>query len=228
MAETEAFRNLPEEKRERVFRAAVAEFAERGYGEASMNALVREAGISKGSLFQYFRTKLDLFDTVVDLATRRAKSRLREARDGTAGRPLEERLAAVVRAGFGFVGAHPHLARIYFRLLHGDRAPFGAARLQALHRRSMDFLHDLLVEARVRGEVRPDADLRRAAFLIHGVMQQLLHAYYTEHVDSGLGLYRGEPEEIERWIGSATALIARGLGAPAPAPAPAPEEGMRA
>jgi AcrR family transcriptional regulator len=35
-----------------VFEAAVGEFASKGYGNASMNSLVKGAGISKGSIFQ--------------------------------------------------------------------------------------------------------------------------------------------------------------------------------
>jgi AcrR family transcriptional regulator len=211
MAETELFKNLPAEKRERVFGAAAEEFAANGYGRASMNALVRAAGISKGSLFQYFGTKQGLFDSVVTMATRLAKERLRRTRDETGEQPLRDRLAAVMRAGFGFVDAHPHLARIYFRLLQGRGAPFGAARLQALHRRSVDFIHDLLVDARSRGEVGSGIDLRRAAFVINGILQQQLLAYTTEHVDCGLGLYRGDQQEVEAWIETALSLVVGGL-----------------
>ncbi len=211
MAETDAFRNLPEEKRARVFAAAAAEFSARGYESASMNALVGQAAISKGSLFVYFPTKLDLFDTVVTQAARLAKDRLREARDGTADRPLADRLAGVLRAGFRFIDDHPHLARIYFRLLQGESTPFKAKRLQVLHRQSLEFLHELLADAQARGEVRDDVDLRRTSFLVHGLLQQLLRAYDLPHVDSGLGLHRASGAEREAWIVTATALIAGGV-----------------
>jgi AcrR family transcriptional regulator len=211
MAETEAFRNLPEEKRARVFAAAAAEFASRGYEAASMNALVGQAAISKGSLFVYFPTKLDLFDTVVTRAVKLAKDRLREVRDDTAFLNLAERLAGVLRAGFRFVDDHPHLARIYFRLLQGETTPFRAKRLQVLHRQSLDYLHDLLADARARGEVRGDLDLRQASFLIHGLLQQLLRAYDLPHVDSGLGLHHCGGANRETWIATTTQLITDGV-----------------
>lgn len=211
MAETDAFRNLPEEKRTRVLAAAAAEFAARGYESASMNALVGQAEISKGSLFVYFPTKLDLFDTVVKRAMKLAKDRLREARDVTAGATLDERLAAVLRAGIRFVDDHPHLARIYFRLLQGETTPFKAQRLQALHRQSLGFLHDLLADARARGEVRADLDLRQASFLVHGLLQQVLRAYDLPHADSGLGLHHVQGAQREAWIATTTSLIAEGV-----------------
>lgn len=42
------------------------EFAEHGYEKASTNRIVKEAGIGKGMLFYYFKTKQKLFDYLVD------------------------------------------------------------------------------------------------------------------------------------------------------------------
>lgn len=48
------------DKRDRILNAAMKEFA-KGYKNATTDAIVREAGISKGLLFHYFSTKKDLF-----------------------------------------------------------------------------------------------------------------------------------------------------------------------
>lgn len=58
---TEKFENLDQEKRERILNAAMAEFALRGYEKASTNEIVKNAGISKGLLFHYFKSKKQLF-----------------------------------------------------------------------------------------------------------------------------------------------------------------------
>ena len=58
---TPTWERLPEAKRDAVRRAAEEEFGVRGYNAASLNTICREAGISKGSLFQYFTDKADLF-----------------------------------------------------------------------------------------------------------------------------------------------------------------------
>ncbi len=205
------YQKLPPEKQDKVFGAAASEFARKGFEAASMNAVVAEAGISKGSLFQYFSSKLKLFDAVVSFATRTAKSRLRQARDESRGAPLRRRLGATLRAGFLFIEEHPHLARVYFRLLHSGEAPFGTARIRTLHRQSIDFLSQLLEDARACGELRPQTDIARTAFLINSLMQHLLHAYYTQHLDSELGLYRGEEEDLDTWIDATLDLVTRGV-----------------
>lgn len=55
------FYTLEPEKRERIINAALKEFAQNGYEKASTNEIVREAKISKGSLFNYFNSKKELY-----------------------------------------------------------------------------------------------------------------------------------------------------------------------
>lgn len=52
---------LDPELRARILGAACAEFSARGYEEASLNAIIEQAGISKGVLYYYFNDKTDLY-----------------------------------------------------------------------------------------------------------------------------------------------------------------------
>ena len=62
---TSTFMNLPAEKREKILRAAVAEFSRKNYGEASINRIIQAAEIPRGSFYQYFADKQDLFHYVL-------------------------------------------------------------------------------------------------------------------------------------------------------------------
>ncbi|WP_368491044.1 TetR/AcrR family transcriptional regulator [Clostridium sp. BJN0013] len=53
--------SLSEEKQQRILNAALKEFAQKGYKNASTNQIVKEADISKGLLFHYFKNKKQLF-----------------------------------------------------------------------------------------------------------------------------------------------------------------------
>ena len=54
------FMTMEAEKRERVIHVALAEFS-KGFAAASTDAIVKEAGISKGLVFHYFGSKRGLF-----------------------------------------------------------------------------------------------------------------------------------------------------------------------
>lgn len=58
---TETFTNLSAEKQRRIFDAAVLEFSTRRFSEASINQIIKTAGISRGSFYQYFSDKEDLY-----------------------------------------------------------------------------------------------------------------------------------------------------------------------
>ncbi len=58
---TETFLRLPEEKRRRFLDAAWEEFTSARFTDVSVNQIVRRAGIPRGSYYQYFADKDDLF-----------------------------------------------------------------------------------------------------------------------------------------------------------------------
>jgi len=63
-----AFKELPVERQQAILNAAYDEFGAKGYDRASTNAMVAAAGISKGTLFNYFGSKTQLFKTLTNQA----------------------------------------------------------------------------------------------------------------------------------------------------------------
>jgi AcrR family transcriptional regulator len=63
----QTFFNLPQEKRDHITRAAISHFVRHGYKHASITAIVAEAGIAKGSFYQYFFDKDDLYGYLIRL-----------------------------------------------------------------------------------------------------------------------------------------------------------------
>jgi AcrR family transcriptional regulator len=64
-------KNLDPEKQEAILRAAGEEFAEKGFGAASINRIIQRSGMSKGSVYYYFEDKADLFATTLERASKR-------------------------------------------------------------------------------------------------------------------------------------------------------------
>ena len=61
----ETFYRLPDEKRERIMAAAEREFLENSFEAASINRIIKEAAIPRGSFYQYFEDKKDIFLYIV-------------------------------------------------------------------------------------------------------------------------------------------------------------------
>ena len=59
------FRRRKEDRPQEITEAALAAFAEKGYAATRVDDVARRAGVSKGLLYLYFKTKEDLFKAVV-------------------------------------------------------------------------------------------------------------------------------------------------------------------
>ena len=57
---TERFKRLPEEKIEAIRRAGIQEFTRTSPESASINRIIQEADISRGSFYTYFEDKQDV------------------------------------------------------------------------------------------------------------------------------------------------------------------------
>jgi AcrR family transcriptional regulator len=74
------FLNLDPVKQNIILNAAIKQFAQKGYKNASTNEIVKEAGISKGLLFHYFTNKQELylysFNHLVQVLTEKIYSKI--------------------------------------------------------------------------------------------------------------------------------------------------------
>ena len=63
------FHSLDDKKKDRFIRRALEEFTLRNYQEASISAMLKSLGIAKGSFYQYFDDKYDLFTYLIEHCT---------------------------------------------------------------------------------------------------------------------------------------------------------------
>lgn len=164
------FLNLPDEKRLRITELAIDEFSSHPYRQASLSRIVARAGIAKGSMYQYFENKLDLYQwLVVDELDRRRRAWLEQHGEVEANglfAMLEQRAIANI----GFLLAHPRLARLAVAAME----PTSDGELQALHTglraANLDDLTEAIVAAQLRGEVRPDLAPRAVAHMLEALI----------------------------------------------------------
>ena len=75
----QGFRNLSAGDQQKVIAAAIEEFSTKDFESASMNQIIQNAGISKGSMYHYFVNKEDLYLYLIELAMAEKKEYLSTA-----------------------------------------------------------------------------------------------------------------------------------------------------
>lgn len=77
------FLNLPAEKKDRIIQAIIDEFSENTYESASINQIVKNADIAKGSFYQYFEDKLDIYKMTIELCQSEKMKYIEESQENT-------------------------------------------------------------------------------------------------------------------------------------------------
>lgn len=174
------FLKLPEDKRRRFIEVALAEFAERPYDQASISRVVARLGIAKGSLYQYFGGKRELFKWLVEEAGRRKLAALTGAPPPERAR-LFERLRWLYLQGLLFVAREPLWARIGLRALEPSQDEELAALRVEMIQRSQEYLRELLQRGQEEGSVRAELDLSLVVPLVHGLLSEgLMRAFVAQ------------------------------------------------
>ena len=205
------FSNLPSEKQERVLDAAIDEFSRWGYEKASINRMVGRLGIAKGSIFQYFGSKKNLYFHIFEYAVGLVRRSLKGVKTETEGEDFFIRLSKSLRAGVYFIQRYPRIYQIYLKMLFQEDFPFRADLLRTIRIFSMDYLRPIVEEGMKRGELRHSLDPEVAAFFLDAMLDRFLQAYCIAYMDSGLGLFQANEEVIQRRIEDCINIVRLGM-----------------
>ena len=207
------FTRLPSEKQERILDAAIDEFSRCGYEKASINRMVGRLGIAKGSIFQYFGSKKNLYFHIFEHAVSLVKKRLKGVKSETEGEDFFFRLAKSLQVGIQFISRHPRIYHIYLKMLFQEDFPFRADLLKAIRLFSVDYLRPMIEEGMQRGELRRELDPELVAFFLDALLDRFLQAHCVAYMDSGLGLFQADEAVIRARIQDCVELVKCGMAA---------------
>lgn len=184
------WQNLAPARRDRILRAAMAEFGRHGYSGGSLNVIAREAGVAKGSLFQYFDDKFDFFAHVAEQTSLQIylvmQPHLNWADDQAS---FLEHFTALVDVWIGYMAEHP-LERGVTAATTMELDPLvRRAVREPVHRLYAQGLRPLLQRGVDAGAVRADADLDALLSLLVLLLPHLALAPFEPGLDAALGLY---------------------------------------
>lgn len=151
----EATGNKKTGKREAIVEAAIRVFSRKGYHNTRMEEIALEAGAGKGTIYEYFDSKLELFQEILFKGWRVFQENTTvEEIDSM---PIHELLQGIISGHLRFFKEHRQLTRVTFWDVEAiDQELMAWARRV---RADKEERVQLLIEAAIaRGEVRADLD----------------------------------------------------------------------
>lgn len=189
--------NLPDEKRERITEVAMLEFGTRGFSAGSLNVIAAQAGIAKGSLFQYFDDKLDFFVTICEHVASEIERAVLTTASPDAG--LFDTLRHLVKQWMRYFREHPIERRIAYASLHEIEPDIRAIVRAVPNAHHKAALQPLIRAAMARGELRPDVDQRMLLSMTTIVLRHLNSAPFEPAGDVGIPMHELSESAVNRW-----------------------------
>lgn len=189
----QTFFNLPEEKREKIVNAAVDEFAEYGLENASTNRIVENSGISKGSFYQYFEDKQDVFMHLLSVLEKEKMDYFQDKHPSSNNLDTFEYFRWVIKIGMEFNSAYPRMTQAVSRVLLGEGQYYGK-NFAKYRNKTTQALSMMIQQAIERGEVDPSVDVELAVM----VMDTWTNAISTYILNEGM-----KQKDMMKWVRSA-------------------------
>ena len=188
----QTFLNLPEEKRRVIIDAAIDEFAEYGLENASTNRIVANSGISKGSFYQYFEDKQDVFMYLLTVIEREKMEYFQGKHPPSTNMDTFGYFRWMIKTGMEFNTSHPMLTQAISRVMFGEGMYYGNT-FADVRERTAQGLRAMIQQAVANGEVDPSVDVELAVM----IMETWSNAINTYILNEGM-----KQKDIMKWVRS--------------------------
>ena len=180
----DTFLNLSREKRKLIEEAAFNEFAEHGFDNASINRIVKRADIAKGSFYQYFEDKGDLYKHILTRIGEEKLAYITPALQNPAELDFFSFLEEIYRSGLAFAKDHPKKGQVAFEVYKNQTNPLFKEIYSEAMASGKLFYESLLDQAISKGTVDPQLE---KGFIIHMLihLQVASFDYYFDSIGTG-------------------------------------------
>lgn len=172
--------NEPGDKKKRIVLAAMEIFSEKPYHRVTMEEISGRAGVGKGTIYEYFRSKDSLFADVADFGFNMYLSEL-----SSSIKPYKtatEQLRALFSAHLRFVERHVHAARLLSKESRATHPGMKQA-VESYRKKLVDLLSEIIRLGVDLREFRP-ADVDLMAQILVGTLTSLwIHALLIDEPD---------------------------------------------
>ena len=147
-------------------------FSSQSFGEASLNDIIRTAGLNKGSFYYRFYDKLDLYLSLISKLGMEKLEVFRQYDGDNAGGDFFESIKQKALLGLRFARREPRYNALLRRLQSEDAAVRAAIR-ECFGDITKNVLEGMIGDAKAKGLLRADISTKLAAMVFSAVLDQV-------------------------------------------------------
>lgn len=192
----------PNVRKEQILTAAKKLFSQNGYYQTQIADIHREAGVARGTIYQYFKNKDDIFETLLEklysdweklLLTGDIKSN-----------DYMEVFRFRVKQSFEFFFKDPEYCNLLLRVALGSGQNFDRI-VERFNEKLVHLIKSNLREAVNIGRVRKDVNLDLATNLLGGALSRMLYYYTVIQKNAGFEI------DLDELVDGYVNIVANGI-----------------
>jgi TetR/AcrR family transcriptional regulator len=167
---TRTFRRLDPERQRTILKAILEEAIEKGPTSIRIKQVAKRAGVSIGSLYQYFNNRDGLFMFAVELCARSMNDTFSVYGPILAAMPLREGLAAYLTGGIDLSSTQVEFVQFFLKAAYQGDPELAESLVKPVGTTLRKMVKEMLVAAADRGELRTGVDIETTARIVHALM----------------------------------------------------------
>ncbi|WFR56503.1 TetR/AcrR family transcriptional regulator [Anaerocolumna sp. AGMB13025] len=203
-----SFFNLSEDKRNLVLSVSLKEFSTANYDKASINQICKNSNIAKGSFYQYFTDKLDLYVYVMTLAVEAKITFFSESLGEFKSLPLLEQINMLFLKGVEFARNYPQYAALGEQFSKENNETAKQAVMKEGDKQSESLFAQMIEHAKAKEEIDNNIDT-----VALSLMLQALNKTVNDYMLNKFGdiSYQHFDEDADKLVHSLLGIIFNGI-----------------
>lgn len=195
-----------EERKRQILEVAKRLFSRNGYYETQISDIVKAADIARGTVYQYFKNKDDIFTTLLDNFYRQWENAVSTGITGVSIKTIDpvDYFRHRVRMTLVFFESDREMCNIVLRMGHGLQRDFESI-IRKMEKRIYTLIQGDLELGIRAGNVRKDLNVELTANLLDGALLHVAYHYFVHKKNEKA------PVDIEKIAGEITAVFRDGI-----------------
>jgi AcrR family transcriptional regulator len=189
----------------KIYGAALDEFSNHPFKQASVNRIVKNAGIAKGSFYQYFKDKKDLYKYLIDEIYKKKITYLTPTMKNPFDMNFFDLLRDIYASGLKFAKDNPQLAKIGYHMLRDSGQEVFNEVIDEKKGEGIQIYKQILELGIKRGDIRSDINLDMSAYFLFQLGNSLSNDF-IEFFDTG------EEKQVFNLVEGMIEMLKSGIG----------------
>lgn len=161
------FEEMREQSTKKILDAALQLFANEGYHATSVSKIAKQAGVSKGLMYNYYHSKEDLLKAIIHQAIKQGEEAISELMQA---KTAQEKLEFIINYSFSWFTEHEQYAKMIMSLsIQIGQFPYVKEMIQSKIDGQYSFLTQIFADL---GYNQPEMEAKAIAALLDGAALQ--------------------------------------------------------